>query len=527
MEFQCCGTRTVDMTAGNKAMVALFCPMNKDKSAVDALDVVMTQGSATNHGRIVLKDVKLSGSRSTSETGGRVGLLDVLVSHLLTDEHKDKNVSVEYRQLSHCRDILMTIRERLSSGIVRLVWSGALKETKKELRLGHVLEDKNNDSDSAGPSSSALPVAILLGNFLRESSNELDVTKRQSEQVASELAAWKDTATQLDAKWQTEKDELTQRFLVLLNRVKGDLRRTKNNLQRAQDIAKATPTNALIQPGTVVTEDQLLETAADDDDYLLYDPQMVERLANGPPKSAKMKQPTKEKVTRSTQATAEKKSRDLSLSQSSQNNNVTTLSQASSASHPTRRNPLTGAIEVWDAQEILNVVGCSQEEEVPPESSTKKGEAHHSSASGSANNISNKIVPLGGSNDATTDGTMSEHSSKTHKSKRPTSSNSSLVPPVKKMRLIPTTAEHEKDTDFLFVLQKLSSLPASAQSTGNTIVLDDDSTHQKDDDECGSKPLQKLSSLPTSAQSTGNTIVLDDDSTNQEDDDECGSEPLL
>eukprot|EP00550_Attheya_septentrionalis_P004968 CAMPEP_0198297086 /NCGR_PEP_ID=MMETSP1449-20131203/35360_1 /TAXON_ID=420275 /ORGANISM="Attheya septentrionalis, Strain CCMP2084" /LENGTH=482 /DNA_ID=CAMNT_0043997911 /DNA_START=132 /DNA_END=1577 /DNA_ORIENTATION=+ len=481
MEFQCCGTRTVDLTAGNKAMVAVFCPPTNDESATNALDVVMTQGSATYHGRIVLQDVKLSGSRSTSETGGRARLL---VSHLLTDEHKDKNVSVEYRQASYFHAIQMTIRERLSSGIVRLVWSGALKETKHELRLGHVPEDENDDSDSAGPSSSALPVAILLGNVLREFSNELDMTKRQSEQVASELAAWKDTATQLDAKWQTEKDELTQRFLVLLNRVKGDLRRTKNDLQRAQDIAKATPTNALIQPGTVVTEDQLLETAADDDDYLLYDPEMVERLANGPSKSAKTKPPTKEKVTsstRSTQATAEKKSRDLSLSQSSQNNNITTLSQASSASHPTRRNPLTGAIEVWDAQEILNVVGCSQEEEVPPESSANKGEAHHSSDSGSAN-ISNKIVPLGGSYDATTDATMSEHSSNTlHKSKRPTSSNnSSLGPSVKKIRLIPTTVQQEKDT------AKLSSLPGT-QSTGNTIVLDDDSTNQEDDDECGSE----------------------------------------
>ena len=110
--------------------------------------------------------------------------------------------------------IKMTVRERLDSGIVKVVWSDFLE----------------SGSAAGNNGNNAYLFASFLTTSLRDANEDIAQLRADLSKAKADMTGWKDTASKLDNKWQKEKDGLTERFLVLYNRVKSDLRDAKKEL---------------------------------------------------------------------------------------------------------------------------------------------------------------------------------------------------------------------------------------------------------------------------------------------------------
>ena len=89
--------------------------------------------------------------------------------------------------------------------------------------------------------------------------------------------------SKLDSEGQVEKDELLDRFLVLLNRVKSDLRKARKHLE--DERKKTKNGSSVIQsyfPSALFPPKKELVDLNDGHDYEIFDTEEVERLAAGP-----------------------------------------------------------------------------------------------------------------------------------------------------------------------------------------------------------------------------------------------------
>ena len=139
---------------------------------------------------------------------------------LLLDEN-NSSITISFGLIDTCigdaakpPKIKMTARERLNSGIVKVVWSDFLE----------------SGSAAGNNGNNAYLFASFLTTSLRDANKDIAELRADLSKAKADMTGWKDTASKLDDKWQKEKDGLTERFLVLYNRVKSDLRDAKKEL---------------------------------------------------------------------------------------------------------------------------------------------------------------------------------------------------------------------------------------------------------------------------------------------------------
>ena len=159
--------------------------------------------------------------------------------------------------------VKMTVRERLDSGVVKVVWSDFL------------------ESDSAVRNNAYL-FTLFLTTSLRDANKDIAQLRVELSKAKADMTGWKDTASKLDDKWQKEKDGLTERFLVLYNRVKSDLRDAKKELSDEKK-KKTVRVEPLVQ-NALAPEEPTAAQNHNDQDELMWDADMVEMMAAGPAK---------------------------------------------------------------------------------------------------------------------------------------------------------------------------------------------------------------------------------------------------
>jgi len=175
----------------------------------------------------------------------------------------------------------ITVRERLDSGIVKVVW--------------------NNFMES-GPAANnnAYRFTSFLTSSLRDANKDIAELRAELAKAKADMTGWKDTASKLDGILQKEKDGLTERFLVLYNRVKQDLRNAKKELSEEKK-KKTVRVEPLVQ-NALAPEEPMAPQNNDDQVELMWDANMVETMAAGPAK----KKPSAATKSRPTGATAAK-----------------------------------------------------------------------------------------------------------------------------------------------------------------------------------------------------------------------------
>jgi hypothetical protein len=162
--------------------------------------------------------------------------------------------------------VKVTLRQRLETGIVKLLWSGILQRPRCD-------------------GSSCFPLLQMLGSTIRREQERYTTLQEDYNSMHSDLLGWKDTAEKLSKDtWQIEKDALLQNFLVLYRKTHDMLCQTKLELQQLEDRHKAAGGHITTAPMTTTRRPIIARSEGVDDDHdqLLYDRHTIDRLAAGP-----------------------------------------------------------------------------------------------------------------------------------------------------------------------------------------------------------------------------------------------------
>ena len=244
----------------------------------------------------------------------------------------------------------ITVRERLDSGIVKVVW---------------------NDFMESGPAANnnAYRFTSHLTSSLRDANKDIAELRAELAKAKADMTGWKDTASKLDGILQKEKDGLTERFLVLYNRVKQDLRNAKKELSEEKK-KKTVRVEPMIQ-NALAPEEPMAPQNNDVQEELMWDANMVEMMAAGPakkkpsaatksrpPGATAAKQPTK-RAREEEAPTAKKAARNGGESPSKHTSRSAKDSDSDSdpdededddlgaSQSQARSNPYSGATEMW------------------------------------------------------------------------------------------------------------------------------------------------------------------------------------
>mmetsp|Transcript_15947 Transcript_15947/g.28843 ORF Transcript_15947/g.28843 Transcript_15947/m.28843 type:complete len:298 (-) Transcript_15947:212-1105(-) len=237
--------------------------------------------------------------------------------------------------------IKVSIRKTCINNIVRPVWEGQLDNICHScyddlpLFVQNALPEEMNQTES----SSGLSFSVMLGDSINKLHNEIDALRTKSKQLEVNTLRWKSTTDKLSNQWETEKSELTDRFLTLFNEHKARHVETQKELDRLKckrPRTQCTDTNVDEKNSRQRNNDrEILPDDEDEHDYATYDNAMVARLAAGHPSSMKRCANNNEKTNPP----------KASVKQERQNSG----SQGSSC----YVNPHTGAMECTDVKELF------------------------------------------------------------------------------------------------------------------------------------------------------------------------------
>ncbi|KAI2510812.1 hypothetical protein MHU86_3598 [Fragilaria crotonensis] len=198
------------------------------------------------------------------ESDSEIQKVDVLAKLVI---HEMEGVSLVVDGTIPDDGVKVTLRQRLETGIVKLLWSGILQRAQCDV-------------------SSCFPLLQILGSTIRREQEKYKTLEEDLNSVQSDLLGWKDTTEKLSKDtWQVEKDALLQNFLVLYRKTHDVLCQTKLELQQLEDRHKAAGGHSSSAPMTTTTRRPAIarsERVEADHDQLLYDRQTIDRLAAGP-----------------------------------------------------------------------------------------------------------------------------------------------------------------------------------------------------------------------------------------------------
>lgn len=268
--------------------------------------------------------------------------------------------------------VKMTIKQSLGS-IVRVVWSGCLfMSTTSENKDHH----QRNEDERKGceKNNNTMEFIQTIRSELLQSDGVIKQLLQNESKLESQMLSWKDTADKMGDTWQEEKDGLLNRFLVLLNRVKSELRTAQNELkeEKEKNLLLTQKERAPLIPH--ISQKTDLVDYEDEHDLECYDPEEVKRLAmgdtsqrskrsapNGKAQQVKKRQrqavhktessesPTKQPIRRSILISQPGESLNVHCDHTMTESQIMRQSQSS-----VRKNPHTGAIEMWSAESIFS-----------------------------------------------------------------------------------------------------------------------------------------------------------------------------
>jgi hypothetical protein len=233
----------------------------------------------------------------------------------------------------------ISIKERLSNGIVRILWSTLLLRVED-----NIINNKKNSSDVL------FDLSLQLTEQNQQSNVQLATVQDQYHSLERDRDGWKDTAEKLEGKWEEEKSILFQNFCTLYtNKQEYDqakIEQLQEEIIRLKEqFSKSTTSKNNALSSVPVKKSELPECLQDlpnDDNHCLpYDDDMVRRLAQG------------QRVPIVSIKTEDTSDNDINAS--------------NTARQKRRRNPVSGATEYIDADDALQDIL-----KVPPPHTNKK-----------------------------------------------------------------------------------------------------------------------------------------------------------
>jgi hypothetical protein len=258
----------------------------------------------TNHVNILLlysiaaKDIKHMSSTTSTEQ-----LLDQVESILLQrnrtlDEHQIFKVAYKMtggqvfggtQDTMNTTCVKVSIRKTLANQIVRPIWEGSL------IPISHANYDSlpifarhalpNNSASNQYENASSLAFSIILGDTITKLQKDITALREENEQLRINANRWKGTAQKLNNQWQSEKSELTERFLTLFNQHKGRHIETKKELDELKGNQRyERGGGSSLKPPPHSDHKERPDMRPDDEDehdYVLYDDDYVNRMAAG------------------------------------------------------------------------------------------------------------------------------------------------------------------------------------------------------------------------------------------------------
>lgn len=184
--------------------------------------------------------------------------------------------------------VKVSIRKTLANSIVRPIWEGNLIPISHAnydtlpIFAQHALPANNNASNQYETTASSLAFSIILGDTVTKLQKDIIAMREENEQLRVNANRWKGTAQRLNNQWQSEKSELTERFLTLFNQHKARHVETKKEL----DVTKGNQRYDRSSLGNTseIHRDVRPEMRVDDEDehdYETWDDDYVNRMAAG------------------------------------------------------------------------------------------------------------------------------------------------------------------------------------------------------------------------------------------------------
>jgi len=358
----------------NSNDASLISILEEDDTSVDSLHLVITDGVDTYHGRIGLHSIKLPTSMMTQNKFS-------WMTKILLHPNKDVNIKYVYTQVDedntehiHIDRCVKVVIKQSIDKVVRYVYSGDLESIQNYNQHDKTTKTNRYQNDNV------MTFIYSITNALQQSKFKNEHMELEKSELMKQLHSWQDTATKLDKSWQKEKEDTLNRYLVLLNHCKQDLRTAKNKLQDSQqkynDLLRQTQETSDKSSGqsTGKVQDQEQEQKEavidyeDEHDIEIFDEDEINLLARGKrvysSKNASKKEKrveqnhtfsrqtsvTTEVTTSQSQPTSRPMSQHSQLTSAAYPSNSQTLSQSQSS----RTNPHTGVVEMWSVDDLFH-----------------------------------------------------------------------------------------------------------------------------------------------------------------------------
>lgn len=320
---QCLGTRCIAFKSGQgDGMMALF--RDSDENS-NGLRVVVTNGTVVCEGILSLDKVSMKLLDAHDHVKKK---LDVLAGYLL---HNSKNTTNDSNNDNNGKDDADHV-------IAEYFYRNDDDET--HVRMQIMYRDKTGEEVSMKKAwkgrlelQQHTNAMLIFCNQLGFGVNQLQQNQRTLQTSIDNLKEgqkrWKRTAEKLEGKWQTEKDQLFQQFLVLYNKVRSELTKARDACETLRNQQRQQPASPQIVAAAARApqEDEHSEHSyhgPDDNDDNVYPQDLVDRLAAGPvPDRAYSEQQRKRPAAKTNNSNAYKKKRSSAKSDDSDSDATT------------------------------------------------------------------------------------------------------------------------------------------------------------------------------------------------------------
>ena len=247
------------------------------------------------------------GLQEIRHMGNEEGLLEKVASILLRPDDTTFKVSykrVEGQLLGGSQDsknttsVNMLVRKTHLNNLVRPIWDDHLNDICHAFhddlplfaRNALVMHEGKRHSKSEPPSStSGLAFSVMMGDTINKLHKEIETLRTQNKQLETNTLRWKSTSEKLSNQWESEKSELTDRFLTLFNVHKARHIETQKELDQLKGKTQQRTTERGTRgAGTLSNRSNIrksfepLPDHEDEHDYAKYSSSFVDRLAAGP-----------------------------------------------------------------------------------------------------------------------------------------------------------------------------------------------------------------------------------------------------
>lgn len=234
--------------------------------------------------------------------------VEILAAYLTSGEEAIKT----YFRLDPGNESLdIQILERMNTGLSRKRWTGSLTTTKADHSL--------------------FSFCTSLMGTVHQGRDKVQDLQCQMSKVEGELEGWKETAGNLEGKWETEKTQLLENFLALYNQKQKEVQTLQEETKTLQEeMKRERQTRTERAPAAARQElPECLTSIPGDQDEELYSSETVARLAAG---------------------TCDK---EVAFTAPAKRSKPPPKASKATAAVKTRVNQTTGAIEIYDPDAMI------------------------------------------------------------------------------------------------------------------------------------------------------------------------------